>query len=136
MNNIIKNMLIMLFFLSIAWAMVIGRFIGTKGNLKRCLPLAGVALFATIIGGFALVPYFADLMDKETISFEGVYVYSNPCPDLNNEEYFDTNGDGKSDDYFVRSIFNGSKYVPKKGKRYRVVVYKHSHTIYSLELLE
>jgi len=34
------------------------------------------------------------------------------------------------------SSLHGSKYVCKKGQRYRVTIYKHSHTIYSLEKIE
>ncbi len=137
MNNIIKNILVVdLIFISCIIGSVV-ELIKRWANFKvRIISAVGAIVFI-IAGIWINIPYLKDLMRKETIMFEGTFLYDDSGADfVTDTYYFDTDNNGKRDDYFVKSIFSGSKYVPKKGKRYRVVVYKHSHTIYSLELLE
>lgn len=137
LNNIIKNMFVNLCIFFLAVAMLIGKLIAGKGHFKQNPSFIGAILLVIAVEIVLCIPYFADLKQKQTITFEGVFLYDASEGGFDGRAYyFDTNGNGEQDNYFESNFLNGSKYVPKEGKRYRVVVYKHSHTIYSLELLE
>lgn len=82
-----------------------------------------------------VIPCLKDLKYKETITFEGVFLHDVEIG-TKARYYFDVEGNGKDDNYYRRPWLSGNKYIAERGKRYRVVVYKYSHTIYSLELLE
>ena len=109
-------------------------------DIKYILVVVGCLLVFFIFTISESYTVYKDVMNKETISFVGVYVsedasiYNSPLGSV--FRYFDIDNDGKDDVYFLDTFLNTGKYKPQKGKKYHVVVYKYSHTIYSLELVE
>jgi len=140
MDNVIKNLLIGFIVDFIVVVIAIIYIIKKRHDIKYVLVILLCLLVFLLYPLESTIPFYKDLMKKEKISFEGEFVTDDTSihnlPFGCDKSYFDTDGDGKKDNYFMDSSLHGSKYVCEKGQRYRVTIYKHSHTIYSLEKIE
>jgi len=138
MDNLIKNVIIDILVVIFLIVLAIVTIIKNHKDLKYILVIIGCLLVVFIVLLANSFFVYKDMIYKETIEFEGVCVSRDfsiyNLPIGTSVMYFDTNNDGQEDNWFLKS--GGKKYVPEEGKKYRVVVYKYSHTIYSLEVVE
>ena len=140
MNNILKNLLLEIIIESVILIVGLIFIIKERHNIKYVVMiLIIISLFLGFLIGTS-IPFYKDLRYKETVTYEGVCVASysgiSNLPFGCTKRLFDTDGNGKHDNYFWDSFLHGNKYVCEDGQRYRVTFYKHSHTIYSLEKIE
>ncbi len=140
MNNILKNIFLTFVIIIVLLTLGVVLIIKQWDNFKERMVIIGVMVMVIAVGLWTFFPYLQDLKYNETISFEGVFIKDFDAtfnaPYGGTKYYFDIDEDGEEDNYFRDSFLNGSKYVCEKGQRYRVAIYKHSHTIYSLEKIE
>ena len=94
-----------------------------------------------VIGCVSLIyfmyPYFKDIKNKETFQIEGVLSYEiqngSGCLPLTSLLCFEYDN---NEEYVYVSKFMYSSYNLKKGSKYRVIYYKNSHAVNSIELIE
>ena len=138
MDNLFKVVIIDIIVAIFLIVLAIVTIIKNHKDLKYILVIIGCLLVVFIVLLANSFFVYKDMIYKETIEFEGVCVSCDfsiyNLPIGTSVMYFDTNNDGQEDNWFLKQ--GGKKYVPEKGKKYHVVVYKYSHTIYSLELVE
>lgn len=102
---------------------------------KKNVIIATILLILFVIGISFIMPFYKDIFEKKTITFEGTYTnYSSHtglllCPEL---EF--TNEDKEV--FVYLSSFEYSKYDLSEGSTYKVTYYKNSHAVYSIELIE
>lgn len=104
---------------------------------KTSISISFVLLIGVIVFIYFSMPYLKDAKEKETLTFVGVYTtyISNGSgnPILCSKNIFEN----ESNEIYVRiSNFQFSKYNLKKGKKYKIVYYKSSHAVHSIESIE